>query len=128
MRLLLDTHTFLWFVQNDPHLSAKASSLILDPANDSVLSMVSLWEIAIKASIGKLTLAAPYDVFMQRQTPAFEILPIILDHTTMISSLAFPPGHKDPFDRLLIAQAMVEQIPIVSSDPALDQYPITRMW
>jgi PIN domain nuclease of toxin-antitoxin system len=128
MRLLLDAHTFLWFVLNDPQLSGTAQSLINDPANDILISPASYWEIAIKVRLRKLDLHAAYDDFMQRGIVGndFEILAIEPRHTSVLTTL--PLHHKDPFDRLLIAQAMVEAIPIVSVDAAFDPYPVTRLW
>ncbi len=128
MRLLLDTHAFLWFVLNDPQLSARAQGLINDPANDILVSPASYWEIAIKVRLGKLNLYSAYDDFMQRGIVGndFEIIAIEPDHTSVLTTL--PLRHKDPFDRLLIAQAMVEAVPIISADPVLDKYPVTRLW
>lgn len=83
MKLLLDTHAFLWFIQGDARLSKAAQTAIQDPANEPHLSIVSLWEIAIKVSIKKLNLAQPYDVCMPRETLPFDILPITLEHTTV---------------------------------------------
>jgi PIN domain nuclease of toxin-antitoxin system len=128
--LLLDTQAFLWFVQNEPQLSATAQMLIVNPANDVLVSPASYWEIAIKVSLGKyiLNLNARYELFMQRgiEGNGFEILPIEPKHTAALTMMPF--HHRDPFDRLLIAQATVEQIPIVSGDPAFDAYSITRLW
>lgn len=128
MRLLLDTHAFLWFVLNDPQLSTGAQSLLIDPANDVLLSPASYWEIAIKVRLGKLNLHAPYDDFLQRGLAGndFDILPIEPRHTSVLTSL--PLHHRDPFDRLLIAQAIVEAIPIVGMDTAFDAYGIRRLW
>jgi PIN domain nuclease of toxin-antitoxin system len=128
MRLLLDTHAFLWFVLNDPQLSATAGRLISDPANDVLISPASYWEIAIKVALRKLDLHAPYDDFMQRAIVGndFEILPIEPRHTSLLTTLPF--HHRDPFDRLIVAQAIVENIPLISVDAVLDQYPITRLW
>lgn len=130
MRLLLDTHTLLWYTLNDPQLSATAQSEILDSSNDVCVSPVSYWEIAIKVSIGKLTVQQPFEDFIDvcRSQYFFSLLPIEPEHTACVASLAFPPNHRDPFDRLLIAQAMVEQIPIVSGDTAFDCYSVTRVW
>ena len=126
MKLLLDTHAFLWYVWGDAQMSKSAKALIDDPNNETLLSPASWWEIAIKVSIGKLTLAEPYGSFMQRETQRFSRLDITLDHLTIVASLLL--HHRDPFDRLLVAQAMIEQIPIVSGGPKLDQYPGTRLW
>jgi PIN domain nuclease of toxin-antitoxin system len=128
MRLLLDTHSFLWFVLNDPQLSAAARGLISDPGNDVLVSPASYWEIAIKMSLRKYTLNAPYEVFMQRgiEGNEFEVLHIKPKHTAALINL--PYHHRDPFDRLLVAQALVETLPVVSCDPVLDAYPVTRLW
>jgi PIN domain nuclease of toxin-antitoxin system len=127
MRLLLDTHAFLWLVLGDAQLSSTARSYILDSAHAKLISPASYWEIAIKVSIGKYTLNVPYELFIQRgiEGNGFEILPIELKHTVVLTALPF--HHRDPFDRLLIAQAMAEQIPIISNGPAFDAYPITRL-
>jgi PIN domain nuclease of toxin-antitoxin system len=128
MKLLLDTHAFLWFVLGDSQLSSAAKAWIQDPANEKYLSPASYWEIAIKVSIGKLVLHEPYDDFMQRTIPGngFIILPIEVKHASVVATL--PLHHRDPFDRLIIAQAIVEQVPIVSGDKAFDAYPISRLW
>lgn len=128
MRLLLDTHTFLWFALGDAQLSPSAKSMILDPANDKLVSPATYWEIAIKISIGKYALHEPYEKFMQRGIFAngFKVLPIKPKHTAALTTLPF--HHRDPFDRLLVAQAMVEAVPIVSADSALAAYPVTRLW
>jgi PIN domain nuclease of toxin-antitoxin system len=128
MRLLLDTHSFLWFILNDSQLSTVARNLIADPNNDVEISPASYWEIAIKISINKYVLPEPYQVFIEREiaTNQFVVLPIEPKHTAALTNLPF--HHRDPFDRLLVAQAMVEGIPLVSSDTVLDAYPITRLW
>ncbi len=128
MRLLLDTHAFLWFLLNDPRLSTTARALIADPNNGIEVSPATYWEIAIKISLGKYVLPEPFQEFMEREIAAnqFRILPIEPRHVTPLTTLPF--HHRDPFDRLLVAQAMVEQIPLVSNDPALDAYPVRRLW
>jgi len=128
VRLLLDTHTFLWFLLDDPHLSIPARDCIVDPTNDIEVSPATYWEIAIKISLGKYELPEPYDVFITREITAndFHILPIEPKHTAVLTTLPF--HHRDPFDRLLIAQAMVEDIPIVSIDSVFDAYLIRRLW
>lgn len=128
MRLLLDTHTFLWFVLNDPSLSPEAERLIIDPLNEIEISPATYWEIAIKIGIGKYSLAEPLSSFMEREivTNRFRVLHIEPRHVAPLTNLPF--HHRDPFDRLLVAQAMTEQIPIVSIDAVLDAYPVTRLW
>ena len=128
MRLLLDTHTLLWFALADPLLSGTATSLIMDPANEKLVSPASYWEIAIKISVKKYALSKPYEVFMQEAIDmnGFGYLHIEPKYTARLTTLPF--HHRDPFDRLLVAQAMVERIPIISNDTALDAYGITRLW
>ena len=127
MRLLLDTHAFLWFIDDNPRLSSSAKSL-LESHNDLLLSTASLWEIAIKFSLGKLGLPEPFDPFVRQHLSlnAIDILQIEVAHLGAVSTL--PLHHRDPFDRLLIAQAMVEKLSIVSADAAFDEYPIGRLW
>jgi PIN domain nuclease of toxin-antitoxin system len=128
MNLLLDTHTFLWFIMGSPHLSADTRALIEDLANERFLSVASLWEIAIKLNIGRLALTAPFDVLIPQQLSlnSIELLNIKIDHAMVVATL--PLHHRDSFDRLLIAQAMVEKMPIVGIDKAFDAYPVTRLW
>ena len=128
MRLLLDTHAFLWFFIGDASLSAPARALIEDESNEKFFSIASLWEIAIKTSMGKLTLSAPFDEIFPAQLSnnGIDLLPITPAHVSAITTLTF--HHRDPFDRLLIAQAMIDQMGIVSADRALDAYSVTRLW
>ena len=128
MRLLLDTHAFLWYVLADPRLSAVARTAIGDPANDVDVSPATYWEIAIKISLRKYALTQPYQAFFETQIAVnrFRILPIEIRHTAALVTL--PHHHKDPFDRLIIAQAVAEGIPVVSNDSRFDAYPVTRMW
>ena len=128
MKVLLDTHALLWFGLADPQLSSTAASLILDPANEKFVSPASYWEIAIKIKLKKYVLATPYEVFMSDSIDknGFSNLHIQHKHTAVLTTLPF--HHKDPFDRLLVAQAKVENIPIVSNDAVLDAYGITRLW
>lgn len=130
MKLLLDTHAFLWFITNDARLSGKAKALIADPANEIFVSPASYWEVAIKVSIGKYPLSAPYEAFITNGIDGngFKILPIEPRHTACVATLPFPAQHKDPFDRLLVAQAIVELFSLVSADPDLDAYGVTRLW
>ncbi len=130
MNLLLDTHTMLWYVASDPQLSKTAEALIVDPANEVFISPASYWEIAIKVSIGKLLLHQRYedliDLCLNRYK--FVILPVEPRHTARVAILPFPPNHKDPFDRLIVAQALVDGISVVSADPQLDAYGVSRLW
>jgi PIN domain nuclease of toxin-antitoxin system len=128
VNLLLDTHALLWFLNDDPSLSATAKALIQDPANRKFVSVASCWEIAIKVGLKKLDLGEPATTFLPRElaTNGFGLLGIELIHATSVESL--PPHHKDPFDRLLVAQSMIEKLPVVSVDAQLDAYGITRLW
>ncbi len=128
MRFLLDTHAFLWFADGNPQLSQSARALIEGLDNQPFLSVASLWEMAIKISLGRLTLARPFEVFIPEQLDlnGISLLEITVSHTAQVSKLPF--HHRDPFDRLLIAQAIVEQMPIVSSDKAFEAYSINRLW
>ena len=128
MRFLLDTHAFLWAVLDDPNLGDKARGLMLNADNELLVSPASYWEIAIKISVGKYTLNDDFETFMERQTvySEFTLLPISVKHAAVVATLPF--HHRDPFDRLLVAQAISEGIPIVSTDRALDAYSVTRIW
>jgi PIN domain nuclease of toxin-antitoxin system len=128
VNLLLDSHAFLWFCQNDPCLSSTARAIIEDPSNRKLVSVASCWEIAIKAGLGKLTLGEPSVSYFPNALArtGFDLLPISLAHATAVETL--PLHHRDPFDRLLIAQAMVDAMPIVSADAAFDPYGVTRIW
>jgi PIN domain nuclease of toxin-antitoxin system len=128
MRLLLDTHTFLWFVLDDPQLSSTARNLIEDPANEVDVSPASYWEIAIKIKLGKYALPQPYQQFMETQFAANDvhILPIEPRHTALLTTMPF--HHKDPFDRLLVAQALSDGVSIISVDSQLDAYGVQRVW
>jgi PIN domain nuclease of toxin-antitoxin system len=128
MTLLLDTHAVLWFWWDDPQLSATAKALICDPTNRKLVSPVSAWEVAIKVSLKKLDIGGPYRGFFPQHMirTNFEWLLISDDHLTGIVDLPF--HHRDPFDRLLVSQALTEGIPIVSADRALDAYGVIRLW
>lgn len=128
MKMLLDTQAFLWFVLNDARLSATARLLLTDPANELLLSPASYWEIAIKVSIGKYSVPGSFKDFMDRQIlhNQLTILPITVAHAAVVASLPF--HHRDPFDRLLVAQALTESLPLVSADPILSAYGVSRLW
>lgn len=131
MNLLIDTHTLLWVYWGDPKLSATAALLVTDPANTVFVSPASHWELAIKVSTTKLNLRESFPDFVQHAIfdNGFVILPVEPRHTTVLATLSYPSSrHKDPFDRLLIAQAIAEGIPIVSADSDFDAYPVRRLW
>ena len=128
MKLLLDTHTLLWYVNRDVRLSPTAKTLIDDPVNEQIVSVVSLWEITIKHSHGRLTLTMPLANLLalsSAQNP-FHLLAIEPAHLLTLAQL--PYHHNDPFDRLLAAQAIAEKLLIVSIDAAMDAYGVTRLW
>jgi PIN domain nuclease of toxin-antitoxin system len=128
MRLLLDTHVFLWWVYDDPKISNEVRALIFDVENTKYVSAVTAWELSIKASLGKLRLHSHLDKFFSKYTAEnyFEVLPIELMHIYQTEHL--PHHHKDPFDRLLVAQAKTESLQLISADTAFDAYGIKRVW
>lgn len=131
MRLLLDTHTFLWHSEGNPRMSATATALLVDPANELFLSMASVWEIAIKTGLKKLTLSSPYIQFMTRAMSGYglSMLPITLDDCAEYEALPFPlPKHRDPFDRLMIVHAKRNGLSIVGADANFDAYGVIRLW
>jgi PIN domain nuclease of toxin-antitoxin system len=126
--MLLDTHAFLWFITDDPRLSVTGKATIANPAHDILISPASYWELAIKIRLGKYPLSVPFETFITRGIidNRFHILPIEPRHAAAVATLPF--HHRDPFDRLIIAQAIVEQVSLVSADTAFDAYPISRLW
>jgi PIN domain nuclease of toxin-antitoxin system len=128
VRLLLDTHAFICFIGANPKLSATARQMIEDPANQSFVSIASLWEMAIKTSLGRMDLAEPFETLVPRQLAAngFSVLGITLDH--LIRLIPLPRHHGDPFDRILVVQSMSEKMRLVSRDEILDLYRIDRVW
>ncbi len=125
---LLDTHTFLWLASDDSRLPARVRRLALRADTTLILSVASIWELAIKASLGKLDLRIPLAELIdaQRTDLRARLLPIEAEHAMRVESLEF--HHRDPFDRLLVAQAAVEDVPLLSADVQLDAYPIERFW
>lgn len=128
MTILLDTHAFLWFVGADDRLSKKAVSAMKNESNAIVLSVASVWEMAMKAALGKLRLPQAVESFVPQQMQLNMIGQLGVDfrHAARVEGL--PPHHSDPFDRVLIAQALTEGIPIISADPAFDAYGVHRIW
>ncbi len=123
-RLLLDTHALLWWLTDDPALSQRARELVADPANEPLVSSASVWEIAIKRSLGKLV--APEDLPERIAEEGFSWLAITAHHAWQVRDL--PPHHRDPFDRLLVAQALSEGLPIVSGDDRFSDYGVEIRW
>ena len=129
MRALLDTHTFLWWTTSrGARISGIARELIEDADNELMLSVASIWEIAIKVASGRLELPGPIDDYLpdRMNRHDFSVLPVDARHALRVARL--PPIHRDPFDRLLVAQAQVEGLPIVTSDPAVAQYDVETIW
>ena len=129
MNYLLDTHAFLWFLNGDNALSTSATTAIEDPSHTIYLSIASLWEIAIKVGVGKLELPEPFAVFIRQQLEVnsrLRMLAISINHLEMIASI--PMHHRDPFDRLLIAQAIHENLTIITSDASFALYSVDRFW
>lgn len=128
MRLLLDTHTFLWLVFQKHKLSSRAAMLCTDPSNTLLVSVVSLWEIVIKQQAGKLELQSPLAevVEEQQRENRVQLLSVSLPHILQIEAL--PISHKDPFDRLLIAQAIVEEADFLTQDSLITAYPVKVIW
>lgn len=125
---LLDTHSFLWFIAGDDRLSRRMRSLMADGDRVLLLSVASIWEIAIKVSFGKLLLAAPFAELIPEQlaTNAIDILPIEVSDLSMLVQLPF--HHRDPFDRLLAAQSLAKSLPLISGDTVFDHYQVERLW
>ena len=128
MSILLDTHAMLWFVLKDPQLSAGAHHAIRFRSADAFISPASFWEVAIKVRRGNYRLTVPFNVFFETalEKNGFKILPITIKHAAQVAEL--PLIHRDPFDRLIVAQALVEDLSLVTRDSILDQYGIKRIW
>lgn len=128
MKLLLDTHTFIWWDSSPQKLSSKALALCQNPENSLLVSVASIWEIQIKLQLGKLSLNLPLTEVIESQqvTNNIELLPITIAHVLALNNL--PTHHKDPFDRLLIAQANIEDAVLVSCDSIFAKYPVKIDW
>jgi PIN domain nuclease of toxin-antitoxin system len=123
-RLLVDTHALLWWLTDDPALSAPARAAIADPANEPLVSTACVWEIAIKRSLGKLS--APDDLPERISDAGFAWLPISAEHAWRVRDL--PNHHHDPFDRVLVAQAQIEHVPIITADSQFGEYGVDVRW
>lgn len=128
MRTLVDTHILIWALDDPAKLSGLAATVIQEPTNDLSISAATVWEMAIKVGQGNLTLSLPYRQWMTRAITDLEltILPVTVDYADRQATL--PPHHKDPFDRFMIAQALVDGISIVSADAIFDLYGVIRVW
>jgi len=131
VKLLLDTHTLLWHALSAPQVSGNAATLLADTTNSLHLSMASVWEVAIKVGLGKLTLNATYPDFVARGIRVLNltVLPITLDDCAAYERLPFPdPQHRDPFDRMIVAHALRHGLSVVGVDAAFDAYGVPRLW
>lgn len=128
MKALLDTHVFLWWITTDPRLSKRAREIISNGRNELFLSAASGWEMAIKTNLGRLQLPGDLERFIPEQLAlnAIESLPVQMSHALHVYNL--PNYHRDPFDRLLIAQAQLENLPILTVDPQIARYPVKIIW
>jgi len=128
VNLLLDTHVLLWWVTGDRRLSRLIRAAIGSDTNDIAVSAATFWELAIKAGAGRIVLPGDPERFVAEQVAvnAFQVLPVHIRHALKVFGL--PSLHRDPFDRMLVAQAVVEEMPILSADPQLAQYPVEVIW
>lgn len=127
MRYLMDTHTLLWYLENNPNLPKRVCTIIENPRHQMAVHIASFWEISIKVNIGKLTLRYPVeDILKQTKEQRIEILP--LSEPALILLQKLPHHHKDPFDRLLIAEALSEKLTVLSIDPHFGPYGVEYVW
>lgn len=128
MKFIADTNAFIWFITDSPRLSSTAKDLLEAADSERFLSIASIWEISIKAGLGRLSFENPLEEFLPDQIARnqFALLNISLGHALHVEKL--PPHHRDPFDRMIIAQSFLENIPVLSSDEAFDAYGIQRFW
>lgn len=128
MKLLLDTHCFLWWFADDPRLGTPARELMGDEQNDVYLSAASSWEIAIKVSLGKLTLPESPEVYVPSRLAAQEIRGLPIQHVHALRVASLPAHHQDPFDRLIIAHAQIEKLPLLTADEKMAPYEVEAIW
>ncbi len=128
MQVLLDTNAFLWWVTNDPKLSAKAKTIISNPQNDIFFSIVSAWEIVIKVQIGKLPLPETPDIYLPSRIAYYDFQTLSIEMVDVLKIWQLETHHKDPFDRLLIAQSQTHSLPILTADSKFSLYDVTVIW
>jgi PIN domain nuclease of toxin-antitoxin system len=128
MKLLLDTHAFLWYITNDPRLPRYASDAVRDKSNEAFLSVVSVWEALVKYQLGKLALPAPADRYIDSRRATHRISSISLEPAAVTHLLSLPPHHADPFDRMLICQAIEHELVIVTRDGMFSRYGVPVLW
>jgi PIN domain nuclease of toxin-antitoxin system len=124
MKLLLDTHIFLWYISADPRLNLAHRAAIQDPANEAFLSPASVWETVIKYGLGKLTLPAPPDEYLPQQRERHQIGSLPIEEAAMTHLAKLPSLHRDPFDRILVAQALQHDLTVLTEDDAVKAYPV----
>lgn len=125
MRLLLDTHAFLWYITDDPRLPIAAAEAIQDESNEAFLSVVSVWEALAKHQLGKLPLPSPADEYLRRRRVEHNIASLAFDEPSLSHLLRLPLHHRDPFDRMIICQALQHNLQIITSDTLFRKYPVT---
>jgi len=128
MRVLLDTHTVLWWEDGSDQLSTLARDLMSDPQTSNVLSVVTVWEVAIKYHLGRLRIPGTPEAFFAELIAELDLTILPIEKAYAFTAAALPLHHRDPFDRMLIAQAITEQVPILSSDTHLARYPVQVLW
>ena len=128
MRAILDTHAFLWWVLDIPRLSAEARSILEDGANELLFSAASAYELTIKAQSGRLALPEPADSYVPSRLAANAFEPLSIELAHALRAGALPAIHRDPFDRMLVAQAQIEGLPILTADPAISHYDVETIW
>ena len=128
MKVLIDTHALIWFAESSSRLSKTAIRLLQDDTHTIYYSVVSMWEMTIKHQLGKLHLNAPLDADFRRKAFENGMFEVPIEFKHVIHTGKLPLHHRDPFDRLLVAQAVVEGFSIVSQDEMLDAYPVNRIW
>jgi len=128
MKILLDTCAFLWIISDAPELSESARLLFVDPANEIYLSAVSAWEIAVKNALGRLPLPEPPERFIPARRKQHGIDTLPLEEEAALHLIRLPPYHQDPFDRMLICQAVVHSMVILTPDELILQYPVRTTW
>lgn len=128
MKILLDTCAFLWFAGDSPRLSEHASGVFLDESNELYLSAASVWEISIKYAGGKLSLAQRPDIFIPKAREANAIATLDVDEESALHAGRLPPLHADPFDRMLVAQAVIHGMTILTPDPLIESYAVRVLW
>lgn len=128
MKALLETHTFLWWITDNPHLSSRVREIIKDSDNDIFLSAASGWEMVIKAQLGRLHLPEKLENFISEQLTINAILSLPVEMSHALYVYALPNYHRDPFDRVIIAQAVLEHLPLLTTDPQIAKYPVEIIW